>query len=312
MPTDTTQGYDIQRTLKWESDILHSREEVSVLAAQDLGVAAVLGKITAGTVPTTGTAGGTNTGNGTCTLVTGGVNVQVGVYTLTCIQAVTNGGVFSVVNPSSETIGICAIAPGAGGTGAFTSDEINFTLTDAGTDFVYGDTFTITVPAGGGQVRAINFSGVDGSANAYGILYDAVDASASGEYTRTFTSGGTYEIIPGDTVVGATSAATARVVAVSLSSGTWAAGTAAGTLTVDTHTGTFQAENLNVGGNTNVASIAGAMSATAATDQPGVAIVRDAEIVSDYLEWPSGTTAAQKTAALAQLADKGIVTRTSG
>lgn len=312
MPTDQTMGNDIQRTLKWESDVLHSREEVTVLAAQNLEIAAVLGKITAGTVPTTGTAGGTNTGNGTCTGVTGGVNVQVGTYTLTCIQAVANGGVFQVANPNSEIIGICAINPGAGQTGVFTSDEINFTLTDAGTDFVYGDTFTIAVPAGGGQVRAINLSGVDGSANAYGILYDAVDASASGQYTRTYTSGGTYEILPGDTVVGATSAATARVVAVTVTSGTWAGGDAAGTLTVDTHTGTFQAENLNVGGNTNVATIAGAMSATAATDQPGVAIVRDAEIVSDYLVWPSGTTAAQKTAALAQLALKGIVTRTSG
>ena len=117
MPTDTSQANDIQRTLKWESDVLHSREEVTVLAAQNLSVAAVLGKITAGTVPTTGTAGGGNTGNGTCTVVTGGVNVQVGTYTLTCIQAVAHGGVFSVVNPSSETIGICAIDPGAGQTG---------------------------------------------------------------------------------------------------------------------------------------------------------------------------------------------------
>jgi hypothetical protein len=312
MPTDTSQANDIQRTLKWESDVLHSREKVSVLADQNLAVAAVLGKITAGSVPTTGTADVGNTGNGTCTAVTGGVNVQVGTYTITCIQAVAHGGVFEIKDPNSATVGVVAIDPGAGQTGVFTSDEINLTLTDAGTDFVFGDIFTIAVPAGGAQVRAINFAGVDGSANAYGILYEAVDASASGEYTRTFTSGGTYEIVPGDTVTGATSAATARVVAVSLSGGTWAGGDAAGTLTVDTHSGTFVAENLNVGANLNVATIAGAMSAVAATDQDGVAIVRDAEIVSDYLVWPSGATAAQKTAALAQLADKGIVQRTSG
>lgn len=312
MPTDTSQANDIQRTLKWESDVLHSREEVSVLAAQNLAVAAVLGKVITDTMPTTGTADAGNTGNGTCTAVTGGKYTKVGVYTITCIQAVANGGVFAVTGVDGETIGTVAIDPGAGATGAFTSDQINFTLTDAGTDFAYGDLFTVTVAAGGGQVRAINFTGVDGTAIAYGILYDAVDASASGEYTRTFTSGGTYEIVPGDTVTGATSAATARVVAVSLSSGTWAGGDAAGTLTVDTHSGTFQAENLNVGANTNVATIAGAMTAVAATDQPGVAIVRDAEIVSDYLVWPSGATAAQKATALSELADKGIIQRTSG
>lgn len=306
MPTDTSLTRDIQATLKWESDVLHSREEVSVLAAQNLGVAAVLGKVTAGTVPTTGTADAGNTGNGTCASVTGGTNVQVGTYTITCITVVANGGVFEVTDPYDSVVGIAAVGV------AFTSDEINLTLADGAVDFALDDKFTVAVPAGGNQVRAINFTGVDGSANAYGILYAAVDASASGEYTRTFTSGGTYEIVPGDTVTGATSGATARVVAVSLSGGTWAGGDAAGTLTVDTHTGTFQAENLNVGANLNVATIAGAMSATAATDQPGVAIVRDAEIVSDYLEWPSGTTAAQKTAALAQLATAGIVTRTSG
>jgi hypothetical protein len=44
-------------------------------------------------------------------------------------------------------------------------------------------------------------------------------------------------------------------------------------------------------------------------DTEGVAIVRDAQIVADYLSWPTGATAGQKAAALAQLYDKGIVTR---
>jgi len=306
MPTDTSMGNDIQRTLKWESDVLHSREGVNVLAAQNLALATVLGKVTAGTVPTTGTADGGNTGNGTCTAVTGGTKVQVGTYTVICVTVVANGGTFTIEDPYGAIVGVATVGV------AFTSDQINLTLNDGAVDFALDDKFTIAVPAGGGQVRAINFSGVDGSAVAYGILYAAVNASASGEYTRTFTSGGTYEIVPGDTVTGALSAATARVVAVSLSGGTWAGGDAAGTLTVDTHVGTFQAENLNVGANLNVASIAGAMSATAAADTPGVAIVRDAEIVSDYLAWPAGTTAAQKAAALVELAANGIITRTSG
>jgi hypothetical protein len=42
----------------------------------------------------------------------------------------------------------------------------------------------------------------------------------------------------------------------------------------------------------------------------GVAIVRDAQIVANYLTWPDGATDAQKAAALAQLKAKGIVERT--
>ena len=78
-----------------------------------------------------------------------------------------------------------------------------------------------------------------------------------------YTSGGTYEIAVGNTITGATSGATAVITAISLSSGTFAAGTAAGRLTFASQTGTFQSENLNVGANLNVATIAGNSSAIA-------------------------------------------------
>lgn len=73
----------------------------------------------------------------------------------------------------------------------------------------------------------------------------------------TFTSGGTYEILVGNTITGATSAATAVIVKIILVSGTYAAGTAAGRIFFASQTGTFQSENLDVGGNLNVATIAG-------------------------------------------------------
>ena len=73
----------------------------------------------------------------------------------------------------------------------------------------------------------------------------------------TFTSGGTYQVLVGNTITGATSAATAVITKVILSSGSWAAGTAAGRLFFATQTGTFQAEDLNVGASLNVATIAG-------------------------------------------------------
>lgn len=76
-----------------------------------------------------------------------------------------------------------------------------------------------------------------------------------------FTSGGTYVMAEGDTITGATSGATAILTRVALTSGTFAAGSAAGRLIFASQTGTFQAEDLNVGANLNVATIAGNSSA---------------------------------------------------
>lgn len=75
------------------------------------------------------------------------------------------------------------------------------------------------------------------------------------EKTLAFTSGGTYQIKVGDTVTGHTSTKTMVVNFVRVSSGSWAGGDAAGYL-VGTPSGTMQAENLDVGTNLNVASIA--------------------------------------------------------
>ena len=76
-------------------------------------------------------------------------------------------------------------------------------------------------------------------------------------YTLDFTSGGTHEIVEGETITGATSGATAVVKRIVTQSGSWSAGTAAGYIVLTSATGTFQAENLNVGATTNVATIAG-------------------------------------------------------
>jgi hypothetical protein len=92
--------------------------------------------------------------------------------------------------------------------------------------------------------------------------------SAAGGWTTValgrelaFTSGGTTPIAEGNTITGATSAATATVTRVVVLTGSWAGGDAAGWLTFASQTGTFQAENLNVGAAMNVATIAGNASA---------------------------------------------------
>ena len=77
----------------------------------------------------------------------------------------------------------------------------------------------------------------------------------------TFTSGGTYQIAEGDTITGAVSGSTAVITRVMLETGTFAAGTAAGRLIFASQSAAFQAENLDVGANLNVATIAGNSSA---------------------------------------------------
>ncbi len=81
-----------------------------------------------------------------------------------------------------------------------------------------------------------------------------------------FTGGGTYEVLEGDTVTGATSTKTAVVERVQVTSGTWAGADAAGWLIISAKSGALQSENLDVGANSDVCTIAG--DAAAATLEP--------------------------------------------
>lgn len=83
-----------------------------------------------------------------------------------------------------------------------------------------------------------------------------IEFENGGVLSLPFTSGGSYEVKPSDTITGATSGATATVKRVVVDSGTWGDGDAAGVLVLEAdQTGTFQAENLNVGSNNDVATI---------------------------------------------------------
>lgn len=97
------------------------------------------------TVPATGTAGGSNTGDGTCASVTAGTVPKVGTYTVTCITKVTNGGVFSVTDPDGNDLGDATVGT------PFTSTQINLSLADGTTDFEVNDVFTIAVTGAAGD-----------------------------------------------------------------------------------------------------------------------------------------------------------------
>lgn len=104
-------------------------------------------------------------------------------------------------------------------------------------------------------------------------LSDALIATTLTSKSRSFTSGGTYVTKPGDVITGATSAATATIIGVRLTSGTFAGGDAAGSLIVEGDSGTFQSENLNVGANSNVATIGGALSSAGVFAETALGIV---------------------------------------
>ncbi len=275
--TVLTEGYYLNELLKWEQEgNLYSRETVTILNGQDLPLGAVIGKVKT-SCPTTGTAGGTNTGAGTCTGVTAGDQVKAGTYTLTCIAAASGAGTFEVKDPDDITLGQATVGV------AYTSEQINFTLNDGDPDFAAGDTFTITVTAGSGKAKKIDFDGVDGTEDAYGFTIDAYNADGADidgvaivrdalidayylAWPMEFTSGGTDIPAVGDVISGATSADTAEIVKISLASGAWADGDAAGTLWLRKISGDFQAENLDIAARsiTNFATIAAGLGATTA------------------------------------------------
>jgi len=75
------------------------------------------------------------------------------------------------------------------------------------------------------------------------------------ERTLAYTSGGTTEIVAGDWIIGKTGSAVAEVVSLTLASGTWAGGDAAGILRLRSQKGTFQSEKIAVVAGTDEATI---------------------------------------------------------
>lgn len=134
-------------------------------------------------VPATGTAGGGNTGDGTMTGVEGRRQLKIGTYTLECIQAVTNGGVFSVTDPDGNSLPQATVGT------AYVSDQIAFILNDGATDFALGDTFTLAVTIDPRQCVPLDKTATDGSSAPYCVLAEDVDASVSGQRAVGYLEG---------------------------------------------------------------------------------------------------------------------------
>jgi len=167
-----TESQYLGDVLKYEAEALYCREAVTVLAGAGadrvLTTGMVLGRITKGAA--TGAAVAGNTGNGTITAApTVGQAAKPGVYRITCIEPALNGGTFLVEDPEGIGIGTAVV-------GVQFTTHLTFTITDGAVDFVAGDAFSVTVAAGSGKVKQIDFSATDGSDQAYGVL--AADVTA--------------------------------------------------------------------------------------------------------------------------------------
>jgi hypothetical protein len=166
MPVQTERNY-LGDFLKYEQPNLYSRDKVVVLAgaggvARALLSGMVLGRMTKGAALGAVVAG--NTGDGAITAAPAvGVAAKPGVYRLVCIEPAANAGKFSVHAPDGVLIGVATV-------GVEFTTHLTFTIADGAQDFASGDSFTITVAAGSGKVKQIDFAATDGSDQACGIL----------------------------------------------------------------------------------------------------------------------------------------------
>lgn len=144
-----------------------------ILAASQVVLAGtLLGLVSIGALSAVGAAVAGNTGNGTITASpTVAAGTPAGVYRATCIEPGANVGSFRVEGPDGVEIGTAVVAV------AFAGGGLGFTIADGATDFVAGDSFTITVTDAAataeGQYKVHNPDATDGTQTVAAIAWDA-------------------------------------------------------------------------------------------------------------------------------------------
>ena len=115
---------------------------------------------------------------------------MVGAYNLECVEAITNGGRFKLVDPNGAVLtDQLLMTAGAGAATIFTVAGMQFTVTDGATDFVVGDKFSLTVAADG-KIVVFATDGVGGAQNPKGVLsYDVTATEAGNEAIRMLVTG---------------------------------------------------------------------------------------------------------------------------
>lgn len=298
---------------------LPSRESIVVLSGQNLKAGAVIGRVKFGigrvSIPTV-----VGTGNGTASLVFAGPEVEVGNYILTCTAAVAHGGVFSLTTPSGKVLPALTLTPGSGGTTAYVSRHINFSITDGGTDFIVGDSFTFVV--GTTAPTVIGGTGT-GTLSALSLGPDAKPGNYRVINREAISHGGRFEVVaPDGSSLGANftmsagsgnaTAFTSRQINFTLTDATdFIAGNyfdvavfnqLAGGKVAAWAPGTYDGRHKATGvlhDNVDASS----------ADTQGVIVTLDAVVREADLEWGASITSAEKAGALRDLAERGIVAR---
>jgi hypothetical protein len=159
---------------------------VTILAGQKLVRGSALGlvKKAVGTIA----APEANTGDATIATAALAAHAQVGVYTITCINAPSaasaNDAVFSVKTPAGLSLA------NATQNVEYTGGHLIFKISAAtDTDSKVGDVYTIPVVAGSEKAKLVDKTAVDGSENIYAILAEDVDATDGAKPAPIYITG---------------------------------------------------------------------------------------------------------------------------
>jgi phage tail sheath protein FI len=117
---------------------------------------------------------GGNTGTGAIGALTADATAATGAWRVICQAQSVDGGAFAVLRPDGGFDGVALV-----GTPYNSANGINFTLADAGVDFVVGDEFVVTVaaavPANGGVFSVIDPLGTRLADAVVGTPYNGAD-----------------------------------------------------------------------------------------------------------------------------------------
>lgn len=156
-------------------------ETLSFSGADTFVKGTIMARKTAASVSAGTVQGGTGTGTiSNVAIADGPVVPKAGVYVLTCITAVANGGIFKLVDPDGGLVaGYLPMTAGSGGATNMEAGGLSWTLTDA-TDFIAGNYFEITVVAGS-KIVPFAVAGTGGAQRPIGVLLDDYTKSGAGD-----------------------------------------------------------------------------------------------------------------------------------
>ena len=122
------------------------------------------------------------TGDGVMSAITLGKYAQLGTYKVQCKAAVADGGDFEITAPDGSVVGRFVMGTTAGTAASFTSDHVNFTLTDGSGNFVIANYFNIIVAnqsAVTGYYYAYDPTAVDGTQEPCAVLVEPALAAST-------------------------------------------------------------------------------------------------------------------------------------